>query len=188
MRRALGSAEAALADDNFIHSLYLTLKAWGIGARASEMLPEVDFARALRDKTSEIAQFEGMRIDDPTLNVSAVLGTLWHTIKTLGIVANEANIVPGTKTLHHILPDLVVPVDRAYTQKFFALQNPQFQYGQEKVFRKFFSTFVVIARQTNPEQYVGDGWNSSQTKVIDNAIIGLLLQEDLRAIKSQDTK
>jgi hypothetical protein len=177
MRRALGSADAALADDSFIRSLYLTLQAWGIGARASEMLSEVDFARVLRDKAAEIAQFEGMRIDDPTLNVSAVSDALWYTIKTLGIVANEANIVPGTKTLHHILPELVVPVDRAYTQRFFDLHNPQFQYGQEKVFRRFFATFVAIARRTNPEQYVGEGWNSSRTKVIDNAMIGLLLQE-----------
>ena len=87
----------------------------------------------------------------------------------------------GTKALHHILPDLVVPVDRTYTQKFFGWHNPEFQYGQADVFCRSFEAFVEIARGANPAQYVGAGWNSSRTKVIDNAIVGMLCQEKERA-------
>src|SRR5262249_39806000 len=155
----------ALADDAFLQSLYRTLQAWGIGVRASTLVIQRDFVAALRAKASELASFDGMCIDDPGLHVNTVSSRLWRTIETLGIVANDSKIVPGTKTLHHILPDLVVPVDRAYTQKFFRWHNPEFQYDQVSAFGRSFSAFVEIARAANPAQYVSAGWNSSRTKV-----------------------
>lgn len=179
-RGELGSVEKALANDQFIRSLYRTLQAWGIGVRASHMLPEEDFGVILREKASDIAEFDGMCLDDPSLNVTAVSDRLWRLVSTLGIVSNDANIVPGTKALHHILPDLIVPVDRAYTQNFFGWHNPQFQYDQDKVFRRSFAAFVKIARGVDPAQYVEPGWNSSRTKVIDNAIVGMV-RENARA-------
>jgi hypothetical protein len=179
-RRALGSVTNALADNAFLCSLYRTLQAWGIGVRASSLVSESDFIGALRARASELAAFDGMCIDDPGLRVNAVSDRLWRTIETLGIVLNESKIVPGTKTLHHILPDLVVPVDRAYTQKFFRWHNPEFQYGQASAFGHSFSAFVEIARSANPKQYVTVGWNSSRTKVIDNAIVGMLCEEQRR--------
>jgi hypothetical protein len=142
---------------------------------------EDDFITALRAKSSELAGFDGMCIGDPGLQVSAVSDRLWRTIETLGIVLNESKIVPGTKALHHILPDLVVPVDRAYTQKFFRWHNPEFQYGQASAFGQSYTAFVEIARIANPRQYVSTGWNSSRTKVIDNAIVGMLCEEQTGA-------
>jgi len=38
-----------------------------------------------------------------------------------------------------------------------------------------FKSFEYIPRERNPEQYVCSGWNSSLTKVIDNAIVGSIL-------------
>ncbi len=181
LRRQLGSVTNALADDAFLHALYRTLQAWGIGARASNLVTEADFLTALRSRASELAAFDGMQIDDRQLHVNAVTQQLWRTISTLGIVSNNSSVVAGTKALHHILPELVVPVDRAYTQKFFRWHNPEFQYGQAAAFEHCFLSFVQIARAVNPQQYVGKGWNSSRTKVIDNAIVGMLLDEKRRA-------
>lgn len=181
MRRELGSAAKALAENRFISSLYRTLQAWGIGARASLLLPVEHFSSILRSRASDIAAFDGLCIDDPALNPASVAEKLWQTIDTLGIVTNDTRIVAGTKALHHILPDLVVPVDRAYIQRFFGWHNPEFQYGQADVFHRSFAAFVEIARRANPAQYVGTGWNSSRTKVIDNAIVGMLCEEKERA-------
>ena len=178
IRRKLGSAVRALADPSFLESLHRTLQAWGIGVRASKLAPLAQFGRMLSEKSAQIAALDKLRIDDPALDVAAVSEKLWHLIHTLGIVSNETTIVPGTKALHHILPDLVVPVDRAYTQKFFGWHSPQFQYGQSKVFQESFAAFAEIARSVNPAQYVGLGWNSSLTKVIDNAIVGMLYEEE----------
>jgi hypothetical protein len=176
-RRELGSTAKSIDDDQFPASLYKTLQAWGIGARASNLRPLGAFVDAIRAKGSEIADLDALLIDDPTLNVNAIGERIWRLIDTLGIVANDARIVPGSKALHHLLPELVVPIDRAYTQKFFRWHNPEFQYGQAACFRHAFSAFVEIARRANPAQYVGVGWNSSRTKVIDNALVGMLCEE-----------
>ena len=39
---------AALQSDSFLGSLYSTLEAWGIGTRASKLIPFDDFASELR--------------------------------------------------------------------------------------------------------------------------------------------
>lgn len=177
MRRQLQTAEAAVANDEFLKRVYETLKAWGIGVRASNLVDLPQFIKAIRVHTDSIAALEGMHLDDDGLDSRAVSKVLWNLVDNLGIVDNNSRIVPGTKTLHHLLPDLVVPVDRKFTQQFFRWHNPEFQYAQEAAFHHSFRTFVTIARKTNPEQYVGRGWNTSRTKVIDNAIVGMLLDE-----------
>jgi hypothetical protein len=50
---------------------------------------------------------------------------------------------------------------------------PQFQYGEHGCFHETFLAFVTVAREVNPRQYVGGGWNTSLTKVIDNALVGV---------------
>src|SRR5205085_12227659 len=115
-------------------SLYKTLQAWGIGIRASKLKSFEEFVSALQAKSSEIVALEDRAIDDPEMNVNETGQQLWGLINTLDIVANEARIVAGSKALHHLLPDLMVPIDRAYTQKFFGWQSPTFQYKQETCF------------------------------------------------------
>ena len=98
----------------------------------------------------------------------------------MDIVTNDAKIVGGTKTLHHLLPELIVPIDRAYTKNFFGWHDPQFQYDQHACFHEAFLAFVTVARSANPRQYVSKGWNSSLTKVIDNALVGMICDARLR--------
>jgi hypothetical protein len=52
---------------------------------------------------------------------------LWALIESLGIVENKAKTVVGTKALHYLLPDPVVPMDRAWTSKFFQFHRPESQ-------------------------------------------------------------
>ena len=88
---------------------------------------------------------------------------------------NKAKIVAGTKTLHHLLPDLVVPMDRAWTGTFFRFHLPEWQdpASQRRIFELAYTHFVVVAQRAQPAQYVtGQGWRTSRSKVIDNALIG----------------
>lgn len=172
-RRRLGSAKAALTDEVFQRALYKTLQAWGIGSRASSLRPFPEFVAALQAKAGTIEELDGLAIDQPALDVSAVGNTLARLAQSLDIVGNKARIVPGSKALHHLLPELVVPIDRAYTQQFFEWANPTLQNFPERCFKEAFNAFARIGREANPAQYVGEGWYTSRTKVIDNAIVGL---------------
>jgi hypothetical protein len=182
--RELGSASKAIYDDQFLDALYRTLQAWGIGIRASKLKSFNEFVAALRAKRSEIFALENKAIDDPQLNVNETGQQLWRLIDSLDIVGNNTRIVAGSKALHHLLPELMVPIDRAYTQRFFCWQSPTFQYEQRAVFEQAFAAFAEIARRTNPGQYVNSGWHSSRTKVIDNAIVGLISDQQAAAEKS----
>lgn len=173
-RLELGSAAAAVTDEQFQRALYKTLRAWGIGARGSRLKPFDAFASILSRLKEGVAQLETAIIDDQRLDVVATVDTLWALQSQMPIVENDATLVPVTKALHHVLPELVVPMDRVYTQMFFGWHTPQFQYRQRTCFAEAFGAFAKIARVVNPSQYVNRGWNSSRTKVLDNGLVGLL--------------
>ena len=115
-----------------------------------------------------------LRLDAPDLP-SDTADRLWQVIESLGVVENKAKIGAGTKTLHHLLPDLVIPMDRAWTGKFFQLHPPEWQDSgnQRRTFRRVHGQLARVAQQVQPAQYVtGQGWRTSQTKILDNALIG----------------
>lgn len=170
LRYRAGSVEEALSDRDFIHSLWITLQKWGIGSRGSRLVSLEYFTRALRAASDRIVRLEDLRIDQPLSRTDIV--SIWDMVQRLGIVENKAKLVPGTKALHHILPDLVVPIDRMYTQSFFGLHNPEFQYGQDKVCLEMFKVFNRVACSVEPHKWLDTGWNSSRSKIIDNAIVG----------------
>jgi hypothetical protein len=174
MRRALGSAERALENPLFQKSLYRTLQAWRIGERASKLSTFSVFVEALQAKKSEVCALENISIDQDNLDITEVSRKLARLIQSLDIVENRVRVVPGSKALHHFLPDLMVPVDRGYTQVFFGWPTPRLQYNPEECIVEAFHAFAHIARACKPIQYVGAGWYTCQTKVIDNAIVGLM--------------
>jgi hypothetical protein len=114
-RRELGSAYLAATDREFCKSLYWTLQKWGIGQRASRLISYEAFAEVIASRASQIARFENVMIDDPDLDAQKTGEELWALIDSLTIVDNISKLVPCTKALHHLLPDLVAPMDRAYT-------------------------------------------------------------------------
>jgi hypothetical protein len=143
-----------------------------------------EFAEVLASRASEIARLDGITIDDPALDVQQTADHVWQVIDSFGIVENISKLVPCTKALHHLLPELIVPVDREYTQTFFGLHNPEFQgqYGSQRpVFTNTFATFARIARAAEVNSYVGTGrpWRTSRSKVIDNALVGFCVAEGL---------
>lgn len=174
-RLSCGSVTVAINDDIFLKNLYKTLQAWGIGSRGSRLVPFSEFKNAMTDNAEKISRFEGVRIDDVRLDTKKTSDELWQLIDSLPIVENNAKLVAGSKALHHLLPDLVPPIDRAYTCNFFLWNSSEFQYKQKKFLSLAFENFAKIARAVNPSQYVGVGWHTSQTKVLDNAVVGFLL-------------
>jgi hypothetical protein len=182
LRRELGTASAALADDQFLNSLAQTLKAWGIWSRGSIPGEALEFRRQLRNHEGEIAMLEGALIDSVD---EQTCDRLWRIIRSLNLVLDkrtleptQSKVVSGSKALHHLLPDLMPPIDRTYTGVFFDRWQPhhfQNRAQEEKTFRIAFKSFGTIAANVNPVQYVGTHeWNTSRTKVIDNAIVGFV--------------
>jgi len=178
-RRELGTIDASLADEKFLAGLLTTLDAWGIGRRASRMVAPDEFNSTLREHREELSALEHYSIESANLDIAIVSKTVWHLVETLGIVENKSKIVAGTKALHHLLPDLVVPMDRAWTGLFFGWTATDPQSNQERTFTRTFEAYARVARLVQPSNYVGAGWRTSATKVLDNAMIGYCLAHRL---------
>lgn len=179
LRRKAGSVRAAVNDAQFVDSLRQTLRAWGIGNRASKLVPEPQFSAALRSALPSLEALEPFAIDEPDLPTD-IVESLWVLIKSLGIVENQAKIVAGTKALHHLLPDLVPPMDREWTGRFFQFHLPEWQdaRSQRRIFTLAYRQFALVAKRVQPQQYVtGVGWRTCRTKIIDNALIGFCKAE-----------
>jgi hypothetical protein len=149
---------------------------WGRGGRFPGLKPYGAFFKAITAKAPELARLDKYLIDDSALDVPKIAAELWGLIKSLEIVTNESKIVSGTKAMHHLLPDLVVPMDHGYTQPFFDRQNPDFHAGGESVFHKIFVECARIARSVPASSYIEietkpKTWRTSRTKIIDNALI-----------------
>jgi len=103
-----------------------------------------------------------------------VTGDVWSIISGLNIGVGETKIVIGTKALHHLIPELVPPMDRQYTLRFF-LDHTNKNQGDQLTFGEIFPRFRQIATRSAQEiaKLIGVGsMSTSSTKMIDNAIVG----------------
>lgn len=182
LRRELG-VSAALRDDTFIKSLLNTLDAWDLNKRGTKLLCLNKLKEELLNHEKQIVGLDGARIDDPGLPLERTAEQLWGLIKTMKLSTSTRSgewvknpVVVGTKTLHHLLPDLVPPVDREYTRPFFKFPMQQFQDYPHTVFPYIWKKFAFVARETNPVQYVNKTeWSTSITKILDNAVVGFCI-------------
>lgn len=175
--RGHSSATEALADEQFVESIYATLAAWGMhrmGPRGARMVPFADFKAGLQQQAPRIHDLETLHLTNlATADVERIGSSVWEIIDGLRVGVGETRIVAGAKTLHHVLPELVPPIDRQYTIRFF-YQHTNLNRGDECAFKEVFPQFhkIGVARRREIESFVGVGLNTSATKVIDNAIVG----------------
>lgn len=172
VRLSLGSAADAISDNGFIDLLREALLASGIGVRGTHLVSEHEFRKTILENGHEISCLEDLHIDDPSLDLDAVAPMVWRLIDATRVLENEVALVPSSKVLHLLLPDLIVPMDRLYTRTFFRWPSKRFQAHQRRFFDLAFRALAQLAREVLPAQYVGGGWRTCRTKILDNALIG----------------
>jgi hypothetical protein len=69
-------------------------------------------------------------------------------------------------------------MDREWTGRFFEWSLNDFQNRQRQIFEEGYRAFHDIALQVRPSQHIGEGWRTSATKLLDNALIGYMLDEE----------
>ena len=111
-------------------------------------------------------------------NIAEVIKSDWDEVI---VRFKKPRLVPATKVIHHLLPDLMPPMDRAYTGKFFEKSSYWFHRDrEERTFFAMFPAFVRLARCLAPqlEPFISpDSFNTSIPKALDNAIIGFMTED-----------
>ncbi|MBI3973662.1 MAG: hypothetical protein HY332_20495 [Chloroflexi bacterium] len=178
-RRRLGSVAAAVNDAEFTKDLWYTLAAWGMNVRRARLVPLAELRQGLQANLHRLVALERLHLEEqPPARVLALANDVWELIAALPVTQSQSKIVGATKALHHVLPDLVPPMDRSYTQVFFHWDAVQFQRRQHDVFVDMFSYLANVAGAVRPSRYVGTGWRTSATKLLDNAIVAYCLEHE----------
>lgn len=167
----------ALEDKLFLEYLYATLASWGMhrmGPKGAKLVEFTDFTKTLQAQKSKILNLQGIHLTKlPEKELKDVMNRLWKILSTLRISSTGTQLIAGTKTLHHLLPNLMPPIDVQHTLKFVFNYNPTYL-SEEQKFKRVYPILWKIGSKNRRTilQWIGKGFHTSETKVIDNAIVG----------------
>ena len=185
-REVLQNRKDILSDD-FLQRVYETLEAFNMNAKGAKLVKQSSFIMSLQkqgDTIQSLAKYRLERLKNTDDDLKNTIGTLFDKLK---LVDTESPLVTFAKTMHFLLPDLFMPIDRKYTLQFF-YRNPPYKdknYGlhyltntREKQKERFFEVFEQFRQFAREHCEVlkrlvdkKSRWSWNIPKVIDNIII-----------------
>lgn len=178
-----------------IEMLYATLTAWGMhrmGEGMTKLVSWEHFSSTLLEQRSLLVSLQGQRMVDLTDDAyGQLIDSLAPTYFGIEVSISDSTIVANSKALFHVLPDLVPPIDRQYTWRFFYLplsrwrcSNGKYRSvtlpaGRQDQFRGFRDTCLRVKRLADAAGRVallagGVGAKVSAPKAVDNAIMNFV--------------
>lgn len=125
-RECLLAGEKEFASRRHIEMVYATLTAWGmhrmgnVDRTKTKLTDWEPFSQSLETCAAMLAPLRAMKLLDTTeREYSDAVESLWPAYRALKLSASGATIVVNAKALFHLLPDLIPPIDRQYTIRFF---------------------------------------------------------------------
>ncbi len=191
--------EAVLASDEveFFELLYATLASWGMhrmgpgGAKLVEFSAFRSSIVAAKDDILALKERTLTEVDD---QAPGIIEQLVPLMQRLSISASGTKMIAFTKAIHHLLPRLVPPVDRQYTLRFFYAPGKKTS-NIDQYFPEVYRWCNQIA--TANSDVIADlvkGWDdlgstafdTGEAKLVDNAIVGYVLEKFNPALNSKD--
>ncbi len=175
----------------FIDLIWATLDAWNMNSRSAKLADIEDFKKNLIDNTEATEAIESLKKysiedlsekNDKSKGIFEQLKTLFNMLK---LTDTDTKLVTFSKTKHFLLPNLIVPIDRKYTLKFFELNINNAKDEEFDHFTNIESTFGLFASEVNLDDFVSKNskWCKYKTKIIDNIIIGYVKKEQNNIIE-----
>lgn len=153
----------------FIEYLYAVLTAWGMhrmdgGAQLEPFGKFWDAVKGLSDTAMPLQDRKLSQLDKNALDC------ICHAMKEYTVMKSKPRLVGNSKVLHHLLPDLVPPID-SNVKDFFGIESPD----EIIQFKDAMNGFKRIHDRINWKTIKYDGpMNTSLPKLIDNAILGYI--------------
>lgn len=178
--REHGYVAKALQDERYVEMLYATLASWGMhrmGPGNTKLVAFAEFRRVLEENSREIAELEAYSILDAL--PAKIVRRLCDLAKRVRVSPARTYLVSSSKVLHHVLPQLVPPIDNEYTLSFFLHSVTLDGENDESVMATIFPHFNHLgqAQAGFIRESIGHGYmNTSASKLLDNGIVGYCLQ------------
>ena len=159
----------------FIELVYVTLSAWNMNSRGAKLQDFEVLKKSIIRNKKTIHDLNSYTLKD--MNNQTVRGLLENLFTNLDLVAEgKPPLVTFSKTMHFFLPDLIGPIDRTYTMKFFYNNTnvPSSITNQFKRFMDIEIEYCNLAKKYKLTKYKDSIWNRTIPKIVDNMIIGYL--------------
>lgn len=181
-RRALATRTLDVTEQH-LEYVYATLASWGMhrmGKGGSKMQDFDIFCNSVAPLRERIARAQGF-------SLSAMTNRDWDTIREvfcgIRIMATETRLIGNSKVMHHLMPNVVPPIDREYTLKYLrGNKNIKNDLAAEWALLQGIVSgfFAAVAGDRGFAQTAGAWtkqqdhfpWDTSILKVIDNLVIG----------------
>jgi hypothetical protein len=173
--RASGDYEALINDSKFIELIYATLASWGMhrmGKGGAKMAEFEDFKRSVWFCAGQLSGLHRTCLESISAGEAKdVKRKLAFIFGALRVMASGSKLVGTSKAIHHLLPDLVPPIDRQHTLRFF-YGHTNIARDETAIFLECFDRFRYIAKAVRHHRINFKGFNTSVPKIIDNAVMG----------------
>lgn len=177
MHRQINDLEQLINNDKFLNSVYRTLEEFNMnqrGARMESLDTVIESIRFWQEELITLYRYKLYEdLEDYMENIRERLHSIFINLR---IMQTQRKIVGVSKTLHFLLPDLILPIDGTYTLLAF-FGNNRYTNTVEREFQDFWEIFSLTYEKAHhlnltPQDVNGEGWNTSIPKLLDNAIIG----------------
>lgn len=196
--QSIKEQEFNFLSDQHIEMIYATLASWGMHRMGdpdktkAKMVEFDDFKRAITTQRAKLKEFTSLRmdscIDEQYIHNLEELKGIYCGLK---VSISYATIVAHSKTLAHILPNLIPPIDRQYTIRFFTQDNKDFFTGSGKYrqvnlpkdiaaqfndFKKYACRMKALFNRCDRQLFTINrtSFNTSYPKIMDNLIMAFV--------------
>jgi len=179
-QRALDTRQAP-ASLPHLEYVYATLASWGMhrmGSGGSKMCAFREFRTSVDRLEERIVSAQGFM---PTTINEASWAVLKEIFTGIKIMSSRTLLVGNSKVMHHMLPNIVPPIDREYTLRYLCgntmiANDPEKEWQTMRALITGF--FIPVAMDTAFAAKAGlwlaakRPWDTSVMKIVDNLLIG----------------
>ncbi len=193
--QSIKEQETSILSDRHIEMCYATLTSWGMHRMGdpentkANLVEYNDFKQSILSCKKRLYEYIPYNIKNCTqAEYIECLDGIDDIYCALNISISDATIVAHSKTLAHLLPNFIPPIDRQYTIRFFTQDNKDFftESGKYRVvnlpsgmaaqlsdFKKYCARIKGLFDRCDHSLFVIDkkSFNTSYPKIMDNIIM-----------------
>lgn len=167
--------------DEFLELLYVTLSMEFENQKLGKLKDFSIFAESIKKHQEDFKELSPLKLRDLDEWDWEECREIFEDLFTdLELVNGKSSVIAFSKVLHFMLPNLIVPIDRKNTMRFFYGKKYSCFKSLENQYQTFWNletVFSEFVKRNKVSQYIDDTCNLNIPKILDNAIIGKLLQD-----------
>ncbi len=167
--------------DEFLELLYVTLSVEFENQKLGKLKDFSIFAESIKKHQENFKELSPLKLRDlDEWDWEECREIFEDLFSDLELVNGKSSVIAFSKVLHFMLPNLIVPINRKNTMRFFYGKKYSCFKSLENQYQTFWNletVFSEFVKRNKVSQYIDDTCNLNIPKILDNAIIGKLLQD-----------